>query len=169
MGIYTYLIEHSPEARKNRVQMAFLELGLQAGFSSAVHETVGFARDAGSLIGLGILVATPIDEAAAVVALTSPSVAMTSGALLGKGIFYDPGRVDPHSFAMTRYSRVTRDSIGSTRRSGGPVQAKTSGGNKTFKTGSSGQTSKPFWANGKPKCKKGFRYDFKRKLCVKIK
>lgn len=33
----------------------------------------------------------------------------------------------------------------------------------------SGQTSKPFWANGKPKCKKGFRYDFKRKLCVKIK
>ena len=34
---------------------------------------------------------------------------------------------------------------------------------------SSGQTSKPFWANGKPKCKKGFRYDFKRKLCVKIK
>ncbi|AXQ65314.1 MAG: hypothetical protein [Circular genetic element sp.] len=34
---------------------------------------------------------------------------------------------------------------------------------------SSGQTSRPFWANGKPKCKKGFRYDFKRKLCVKIK
>jgi hypothetical protein len=33
----------------------------------------------------------------------------------------------------------------------------------------SGSTSKPFWANGKPKCKKGFRYDFKRKLCVKIK
>jgi hypothetical protein len=33
----------------------------------------------------------------------------------------------------------------------------------------SGQTSKPFWSNGKPKCKKGFRYDFKRKLCVKIK
>ena len=34
---------------------------------------------------------------------------------------------------------------------------------------SPGQTSKPFWSNGKPKCKKGFRYDFKRKLCVKIK
>jgi hypothetical protein len=33
----------------------------------------------------------------------------------------------------------------------------------------SGQTSKPFWSNGMPKCKKGFRYDFKRKLCVKIK
>jgi hypothetical protein len=33
----------------------------------------------------------------------------------------------------------------------------------------SGQTSKPFWSKGKPKCKKGFRYDFKRKLCVKIK
>ncbi len=50
-----------------------------------------------------------------------------------------------------------------------PVKPKTLRGNQTFKTGSSGQTSKPFWANGKPKCKKGFRYDFKRKLCVKIK
>ncbi|AXH79434.1 MAG: hypothetical protein [Circular genetic element sp.] len=34
---------------------------------------------------------------------------------------------------------------------------------------SPGKTSKPFWSNGKPKCKKGFRYDFKRKLCVRIK
>ena len=50
-----------------------------------------------------------------------------------------------------------------------PVKPKTLRGNKTFKTGSSGQTSKPFWSQGKPKCKKGFRYDFKRKLCVKIK
>ena len=55
------------------------------------------------------------------------------------------------------------------RPSGRPVKPKTLRGTKTFKTGSSGQTSKPFWANGKPKCKKGFRYDFKRKLCVKIK
>ena len=29
------------------------------------------------------------------------------------------------------------------------------------------QTLKPFWSNGKPKCPKGFRYDFKRKMCVK--
>ncbi|MBA7544599.1 hypothetical protein ES705_36960 [subsurface metagenome] len=169
MGIYSYLMEHSPEARRNRVQMAFLEFGFQEGVSTGIHETVGFAKDAASLVGLGILIATPVDEGAALVSLTSPSVAMTSGALLGKGIFYDPGRVDPHSYAMTRYRTVTRNSIGSIRRSGGPVQAKTSGGTKTFKTGSSGQSSKPFWSNGKPKCKKGFRYDFKRKLCVKIK
>ncbi len=38
-----------------------------------------------------------------------------------------------------------------------PVEPKTLGGNKTFK---------PFWQNGKPKCKKGYKYDFKRKLCV---
>ncbi|AXH78952.1 MAG: hypothetical protein [Circular genetic element sp.] len=49
------------------------------------------------------------------------------------------------------------------------VRPKTLRDTKTFKTGSSGQTSKPFWSKGKPKCKKGFRYDFKRKLCVKIK
>lgn len=40
---------------------------------------------------------------------------------------------------------------------------------KPSRRASPGKTSKPFWANGKPKCKKGFRYDFKRKLCVKIK
>jgi hypothetical protein len=50
------------------------------------------------------------------------------------------------------------------------VKPKTLRGNyKPSRPVSSGQTSKPFWANGKPKCKKGFRYDFKRKLCVKIK
>jgi len=40
---------------------------------------------------------------------------------------------------------------------------------KPSRRASPGKTSKPFWANGKPKCKKGFRYDYKRKLCVKIK
>jgi len=38
-----------------------------------------------------------------------------------------------------------------------PVEPKTLGGTNTFK---------PFWQNGKPKCKKGYKYDFKRKLCV---
>lgn len=50
------------------------------------------------------------------------------------------------------------------------VKPKTLGGNrKPSRPTRSGKTSKPFWSNGKPKCKKGFRYDFKRKLCVKIK
>ena len=48
------------------------------------------------------------------------------------------------------------------------VLPKTSRGTKPSKPTSSGSTSKPFWDSGKPKCKKGFRYDFKRKLCVKI-
>ena len=39
-----------------------------------------------------------------------------------------------------------------------PVEPKTLGGTNTFK---------PFWQNGKPKCRKGYRYDYKRKLCVK--
>ena len=30
-------------------------------------------------------------------------------------------------------------------------------------------SSKPYWVHGKPKCKTGFRYDFKRRLCIKIK
>ncbi len=50
---------------------------------------------------------------------------------------------------------------------------KTPGGTKTTRRGRSGsskrssQTLKPFWVRGRPKCPKGFRYDFKRKMCVK--
>ena len=52
-------------------------------------------------------------------------------------------------------------SVGPGRRPRPPV--------KPSRSAKAGQTSKPFWSEGKPKCKKGFRYDFKRKLCVKIK
>ena len=48
-----------------------------------------------------------------------------------------------------------------------PVPPMTPIGTKPSKPTRSGSTSKPFWSSGKPKCKKGFRYDFKRKLCVK--
>ena len=48
---------------------------------------------------------------------------------------------------------------------------KTPSGTSSFSSSGSGnqklQTLKPFWSNGKPKCAKGYRYDFKRKLCVK--
>lgn len=41
------------------------------------------------------------------------------------------------------------------------------GGTKSSRGAKSPQTLKPFWSNGKPKCRKGYRYDFKRKMCVK--
>lgn len=44
---------------------------------------------------------------------------------------------------------------------------KTPGGTKSSRGAKSPQTLKPFWSNGKPKCRKGYRYDFKRKMCVK--
>ena len=167
MGIYTYLMEHSPVARQQRIQSSFMYGGFQAGVSSGFHESIGFSRDAVSLLGIGVLLATPIDESAALVSLTSPSVAMTSAGILQTGLFYDPGTLDPYSIGLSR--TVTRSSIRSNRRSGGLVEAKTSRGTKPSKPTRSGSTSKPFWDSGKPKCKKGFRYDFKRKLCVKIK
>lgn len=167
MGLYTYLMEHSPVARQDRVRSSFVYGGFSQGISSGIHESIGFSRDAVSLIGIGVLIATPIDESAAVVSLSSPSFAMTSAALLQAGLFYDPGKLDRHSLGMPR--TVTRSSIRSSRRSGGPVEAKTSRGTKPSKPTRSGSTSKPFWDSGKPKCKKGFRYDFKQKLCVKIK
>lgn len=45
---------------------------------------------------------------------------------------------------------------------------KTRGGTtKSSRAPGGAQTLKPFWSNGKPKCRKGYRYDFKRKMCVK--
>ena len=45
---------------------------------------------------------------------------------------------------------------------------KTLGGTKSSRASpGEAQTLKPFWSNGKPKCRKGYRYDFKRKMCVK--
>jgi len=45
---------------------------------------------------------------------------------------------------------------------------KTRGGTKSSRVAkSTPSTVKPFWSNGKPKCREGYRYDFKRKLCVR--
>ena len=44
---------------------------------------------------------------------------------------------------------------------------KTPSGTKSSRGAESPQTLKPFWSNGKPKCRKGYRYDFKRKMCVR--
>jgi hypothetical protein len=129
-----------------------------AGFRSFGHESFGFVTDV-STVGQAFMSRG-----------RSLSGKAQTDVALGQGIFLDPGQVDKTSFGVFKVNKVTRKSIGSTRRSGGPVQARTSGGNsKPSRPVSSGQTSKPFWSSGKPKCKKGFRYDFKRKLCVKIK
>jgi hypothetical protein len=159
MGIYTYLLEHHPQARMNRViyDMQQSRAGV-AGFRSFAHETFGFVGDVTTVGQLVISRGSSFPG----------SLGIDNQGKLS-GLFYDPGRIDRTSFGAL-YVPVTRKSIGSTRRSGGPVQAKTPGGNsKPSRPTRSGQTSKPFWSQGKPKCKKGFRYDFKRKLCVKIK
>lgn len=45
---------------------------------------------------------------------------------------------------------------------------KTRGGTRSSRAAKSApSTVKPFWSNGKPKCREGYRYDFKRKMCVK--
>jgi hypothetical protein len=51
--------------------------------------------------------------------------------------------------------------IGGTKREDSGVAPKSS------RAAGAAQTLKPFWSNGKPKCRKGYRYDFKRKMCVK--
>jgi hypothetical protein len=86
--------------------------------------------------------------------------------------------LDPQNSPVVWHGRIIRTStsVTRTRRSGGKqstVQDKKSGRSRSSvlpKTAvGNSSTRKPFWVNGKPKCKSGFRYDFKRRLCIKIK
>lgn len=85
--------------------------------------------------------------------------------------------VDIDRTRNVRYSRIVRVTTGGhIRRSGYTLVTKQSSSqdskSKTAvflvepKTLDGTNTFKPFWQNGKPKCKKGYKYDFKRKLCV---
>jgi hypothetical protein len=65
----------------------------------------------------------------------------------------------------SRYKRSSRQDVTSATSAG--QTPKTRGGTKSSRGAKSPQTLKPFWSNGKPKCRKGYRYDFKRKMCVK--
>jgi hypothetical protein len=158
MGLYTYFIEHSPQARANRIELSFVKHGFRAGVDSAFHESFGFAQDAVFVGGVMLTRGGSLVSPRTVTSLIS-----------GSGFFYDPGKLDPSSVRLygSLQSRSQDEKSGALAPS---VKPKTLRGNsKPSRPTRSGQTSKPFWANGKPKCKKGFRYDFKRKLCVKIK
>jgi hypothetical protein len=67
------------------------------------------------------------------------------------------GRIRRSGYSLVPKQSSSQDS--KTKTAVFPVEPKTLGGINTFK---------PFWQNGKPKCKKGYRYDYKRRLCVKI-
>jgi len=80
-----------------------------------------------------------------------------------------PGILVRYVDLKLRQQEKSRGQDGKSGSSGPSVPPKTPRGTKPSRRASPGKTSKPFWSNGKPKCKKGFRYDYKRKLCVKIK
>ena len=163
MGLLSWVLEHNPQSRMNRVIYDAQQDGIVAGFRSLGHETSGFSRDA------AFVAAVLFSRGGSLVA---PNNILSS--ITKEGIYYDPGKVDMTSFGITGYYmkqqfEQSRDQDGKPGVSTPPVPPKTSRGTKPSRPTRSGSTSKPFWANGKPKCKKGFRYDYKRKLCVKIK
>ncbi|AXF52766.1 MAG: hypothetical protein [Circular genetic element sp.] len=73
--------------------------------------------------------------------------------IMGLSMIYDHVRESPRQDTLTSTSGVR--------------VPKTRGGTKSSRAAGAAQTLKPFWSNGKPKCRKGYRYDFKRKMCVK--
>ena len=68
------------------------------------------------------------------------------------------------------YSRIGKSStraVADTSIGGSKREDRRATLNPTRASPGEAQTLKPFWSNGKPKCRKGYRYDFKRKMCVK--
>jgi hypothetical protein len=94
------------------------------------------------------------------------------GYIMAPPFFYD--FLEEERRKSQRDKRITRSMVTRTRTSTGSskssvqdrksgrsrssVLPKTADGNKKF--------LKAFWVKGKPKCKKGYTYDFRRKMCV---
>ena len=93
MGIVTWMIEHHPQARMNRVIYDMQQSrGGVAGFTSFGHETHGFMSDA-------LTVGAAIITRGASITSQSSQVNM----VLGQGLFYDPGKIDVTSYGVTGY------------------------------------------------------------------
>jgi len=172
MGLRSWLVEHHPEARKNRVAYDWMEVGrgersVYSAFRSTQLETQKFLGDAAFIVS----------------AIRSRGTSLggktQTDAALRQGIFYDPGYIDPSSYGSIGYVaihqrsqlaqlKLRRESIGIIPLRDISSQAKTTSGTKSSTSRDiSRYLEKPFWSNGKPKCRKGYRYDFKRKMCVK--
>ena len=162
MGIVTWIAEHHPQARMNRVVYDMQQSrGGVAGFKSFGHETKGFLSDA-------LTIGAAIVTRGASITSQSSQVNM----VLGQGIFYDPGEIDVTSYGVTGYYMLKFQQEQSLRQDTltsppGVRVPKTRSGTKSSRAAGAAQTLKPFWSNGKPKCREGYRYDFKRKMCVK--
>ena len=163
MGVWSWIVEHHPQARMNRVIYDMQQSrGGSAGFKSLGHESMGFLSDAAT-VGLAFYTRG--------LSLTTQKTQVN--AVLGQGLFYDPGKVDVTSYGVTGYNLKLLQEKGKSPRqdtltSPPDVRVpKTRGGTKSSRGAIAPQTLKPFWSNGKPKCRKGYRYDFKRKMCVK--
>jgi hypothetical protein len=162
MGVGTWFVEHSPIYRAKRVLSTTYYEGFRAGHASLGHELKGYGGD--QIFGAGVaamlLFPGPADEFT-----LGPTLGWTMKAIGNEGVFYDPGTYDSYSFGMPRIKQSPRQDVTSATSAG--QTPKTRGGTKSSRAAKSAPTLKPFWSNGKPKCRKGYRYDFKRKMCVK--
>ena len=163
MGFLTWMFEHHPQARMNRVVYDMQQSGGgAAGFKSFAHESSGFMSDVAT-IGQALVTRGQ--------SLTSQKTSVDVA--LRQGLFYDPEEVDVTSYGVLGYYQLQLEKEQSPRqdtlsKTSGPGRVpRTRGGTKSSGSTKVLQTSKPFWSNGKPKCPKGFRYDFKRKMCVR--
>lgn len=132
-----------------------------SGVKQFVHESVGFGSDVNFILGAFFT------RGQSLTGRTQTDV------VLRQGIFYDPMVIDYRSTLggqLAEHQRTKKSPRQDMTLPGFPGRQipKTRGGTKSSRAAKSApSTVKPFWSNGKPKCREGYRYDFKRKLCVK--
>jgi len=91
--------------------------------------------------------------------------AVSAGVLYGPAVFGVP-TLSGMALQLLLNNWSSRQDMTSVTKTG--QIPKTRDGTKSSRVAkSTPSTVKPFWSNGKPKCREGYRYDFKRKLCVK--
>ena len=85
---------------------------------------------------------------------------------------YSPFREPATDPFVIHYKKVAKSRVITKRKS--PSQdalsgRSTSSGRVPKTLGDTNEFISAFWINGKPKCRKGYRYDFRRKMCRLIK
>ena len=91
--------------------------------------------------------------------------AVSAGMLYGPVVFGIP-TLSGMALQLLLNNRSPRQDMTSVTKTG--QIPRTRGGTRSSRAAKSApSTVKPFWSNGKPKCREGYRYDFKRKMCVK--
>ena len=82
---------------------------------------------------------------------------------------YSPYREPATDPFVIRYKKVRKSRVIKSKSPSQDMTSVTRAGQIPKTLGDTNEFISAFWVNGKPKCRQGYRYDFRRKMCRLIK